>query len=130
MRCALSHAASFARLLATGTLRWPGERATPARATPPESGEPAALGGGRRSQGVGRLIVVTGGAGFIGSNVVRALNDQGRSDVLVVDELERGRKLLNLADCEIADLLDKDHFLERLLSGHGDLADAVGPQQC
>jgi ADP-L-glycero-D-manno-heptose 6-epimerase len=63
------------------------------------------------------LIVVTGGAGFIGSNIVRALNDQGRSDVLVVDELERGRKLLNLVDCEIADLLDKDRFLERLLSG-------------
>ena len=63
------------------------------------------------------MIVVTGGAGFIGSNIVRALNDQGRSDVLVVDELERGRKLLNLVDCEIADLLDKDRFLERLLSG-------------
>ena len=63
------------------------------------------------------MIVVTGGAGFIGSNIVRALNDQGRSDILVVDELERGLKLLNLVDCEIADLLDKDRFLERLLSG-------------
>ncbi|MEE2704110.1 MAG: ADP-glyceromanno-heptose 6-epimerase [Myxococcota bacterium] len=58
------------------------------------------------------MIVITGGAGFIGSNLVRALNDRGRSDLLVVDDLEDGRKFRNLADREIADLLDKDAFLE------------------
>jgi ADP-L-glycero-D-manno-heptose 6-epimerase len=65
------------------------------------------------------LIVVTGGAGFIGSNLVKALNARGRSDVLVVEDLRNGRKLLNLADCEILDLVDRDEFRARLLAGEG-----------
>lgn len=60
------------------------------------------------------MLVVTGGAGFIGSNLVKALNQRGRSDVLVVDDLQDGRKFRNLADCEIADYLDKDKFFEAL----------------
>ncbi len=63
------------------------------------------------------MIVVTGGAGFIGSNLVRALNARGRSDVVVVDDLRDGRKFLNLVDCEIADYFDRDELLERLETG-------------
>ena len=37
------------------------------------------------------MIIVTGGAGFIGSNIVKALNDMGRTDILVVDDLTNGR---------------------------------------
>lgn len=60
------------------------------------------------------MIVVTGGAGFIGSNLVRGLNARGRSDVTVVDDLTDGRKFANLADAEIADYLDHEEFAELL----------------
>ncbi len=62
------------------------------------------------------MIVVTGAAGFIGSNLVKALNDRGRSDIIAVDDLTDGTKIINLADCEIADYLDKDHFLASVQS--------------
>jgi len=64
------------------------------------------------------MIVVTGGAGFIGSNIVRHLNMAGRSDIVVVDDLEDGRKCFNLADCDIADYIDKDRFLRSIENGH------------
>ncbi len=62
-------------------------------------------------------IIVTGGAGFIGSNLVKALNQQGRRNILVVDNLQNGRKFVNLADCDIADFLDKNEFLSRVQRG-------------
>ncbi len=59
------------------------------------------------------MIVVTGGAGFIGSNLVKALNARGRQDVMVVDDLSDGTKFINLADCTLGDYLDKDDFRRR-----------------
>jgi ADP-L-glycero-D-manno-heptose 6-epimerase len=60
------------------------------------------------------VFVVTGGAGFIGSNLVRALAERGHDDIVVVDDLEDGHKFVNISDLPIADYLDKDDFLARL----------------
>jgi len=60
------------------------------------------------------MIIVTGGAGFIGSNIVHGLNARGIRDILVVDDLTDGRKCLNLADTDIHDYADKDDFLRRI----------------
>jgi len=61
--------------------------------------------------------IVTGGAGFIGSNLVRMLIERTGDDVIVVDELSDGHKFANIADLPIADYLDKDEFLALLRSG-------------
>lgn len=63
------------------------------------------------------MIIVTGGAGFIGANIVAALNERDRTDILVVDNLTNGVKFKNLADCEIQDYMDKEEFLARLQAG-------------
>ena len=57
------------------------------------------------------MIVVTGAAGFIGSNLVAGLNRRGVTDIVAVDDLTDGTKFRNLADLEIADYFDKDEFL-------------------
>ena len=62
-------------------------------------------------------MIVTGAAGFIGSNLVRGLNDRGEHDVIAVDELTQADKFNNLVDCELADYLDKDEFLTRFEAG-------------
>jgi len=70
--------------------------------------------------------VVTGAAGFIGSNIVRALNERGETSIIAVDDLTRGDKFRNLAGCDIADFLDKRDFLDALKAGQFDgVVDAV-----
>jgi ADP-L-glycero-D-manno-heptose 6-epimerase len=64
--------------------------------------------------------VVTGAAGFIGSNLVKALNSRGESRILAVDDLTQGEKFRNLVDCDIADYIDKDEFMSRVSDGDFD----------
>ena len=68
--------------------------------------------------------VVTGAAGFIGANLVKALNARGDTAIIAVDNLARADKFRNLVDCEIADFVDKDEFLVRLVEG--DFDDDIG----
>lgn len=63
------------------------------------------------------MFIVTGGAGFIGSHLIRGLNALGHRNILVVDNLQRGEKFTNLLDLHIQDYLDKDDFLKRIDAG-------------
>lgn len=65
-------------------------------------------------------IVVTGAAGFIGSNIVKALNERGITNIIAVDNLTKADKFKNLIDCDIVDYLDKNDFIERIQAGHFD----------
>ena len=56
------------------------------------------------------MIVVTGGAGFIGSYIVEALNHRGIEDIIIVDDLTDGNKFSNLLPLRYVDYLDKDDF--------------------
>ncbi len=56
--------------------------------------------------------IVTGAAGFVGANIVRALNARGEKNIIAVDDLRPADKYRNLADLDIADYIDKNDFLE------------------
>lgn len=60
------------------------------------------------------MIIVTGAAGFIGSNLLRGLNAQGRRDIIAVDDLSDGGKFSNLLECDFLDYLDKEEFMANL----------------
>ena len=60
------------------------------------------------------MIIVTGGAGFIGSNIVKELNRRGRTDILIVDDLKDGQNYKNLRGLEFIDYQHKDDFLQSI----------------
>ncbi|MDD5275340.1 MAG: ADP-glyceromanno-heptose 6-epimerase [Methylovulum sp.] len=64
------------------------------------------------------MIIVTGGAGFIGSNLISTLNARGERNILLVDNLTNGQKMHNIADLDIADYMDKTEFKERIEAAH------------
>jgi ADP-L-glycero-D-manno-heptose 6-epimerase len=70
-------------------------------------------------------IVVTGAAGFIGSNIVKGLNARGIDDIIAVDDLRDGDKFRNLADLQIADYVDVDDFYELFAEGAYGQVEAV-----
>ena len=66
------------------------------------------------------MIIVTGGAGFIGSNIVKGLNDRGREDVLIVDNLTNMVKFKNIQGLKALDYMDKQNFIEAIKNGKFD----------
>lgn len=63
------------------------------------------------------MIVVTGGAGFIGSNTIHKLNQLGHEDILAVDDLSDGSKFNNLVTAKVFDYEDKDDFITKIRKG-------------
>ncbi|MCR3755897.1 MAG: ADP-L-glycero-D-mannoheptose 6-epimerase [Sodalis sp. Psp] len=63
------------------------------------------------------MIIVTGGAGFIGSNIIKKLNQIGYNDILVVDNLKNGTKYVNLVDLNISHYMDKENFIASIVAG-------------
>ena len=61
------------------------------------------------------MILITGGSGFIGSNLIRHLNFMGRDDIIILDNFKNGKKFLNINDLHFLDLYDKDFFYKEAL---------------
>ncbi|MES2784199.1 MAG: ADP-glyceromanno-heptose 6-epimerase [Pseudomonadota bacterium] len=72
-----------------------------------------------------KRIVVTGAAGFIGSNIVKGLNARGIDNIICVDDLTQGDKFRNLADLKIADYVDADLFYDLFADGYFGKVEAV-----
>ena len=64
-------------------------------------------------------IIVTGGAGMIGSNIIKGLNDGGKNNITVVDNLKDGKKFWNLTELDISDYFDKIDFLDKVQNRKG-----------
>ena len=70
-------------------------------------------------------IVVTGAAGFIGSNIIQGLNGRGIDEIIAVDDLTQGDKFRNLADLKIDDYIDAGEFYSLFDEGAFGKVDAV-----
>lgn len=70
-------------------------------------------------------IVVTGAAGFIGSNLIKGLNARGLTDIIAVDDLTQGDKFRNLVGLQIADYVDASVFYEQFAQGAYGQVEAV-----
>ena len=71
------------------------------------------------------MIVVTGGAGFLGSGVVQELNERGRTDLIIVDDVDHLEKEKNIASIKYHELVGKDIFLENVLNSNLKSIDAI-----
>lgn len=66
------------------------------------------------------MIILTGGAGFIGSNILRELNARGRTNILIVDSMKNSAKYRNLVGLKYRDLISRFEFYDRLEMGEWD----------
>ena len=66
------------------------------------------------------MIVVTGGAGFIGSCFIKKLNEIGRTDIIVVDNIGNTNKWKNLLNKDFLDYFDKTTFIDLIINNELD----------
>ena len=71
------------------------------------------------------MIVITGAAGFIGSALVWRLNQLGKNNIIIVDELGKDEKWKNLVALDFEDFINKDVFIEKIESGLNFKIDAI-----
>ena len=64
------------------------------------------------------MIIITGGAGFIGANIVQKLNNSGITDIIIVDNLSSSFKWRNLNGLLFSDYIQKDHFINQIKEGN------------
>ena len=76
------------------------------------------------------MIIVTGGAGFIGSCLVRTLNDMGREDIVIVDHIEETDKWMNMRNKKYIEYINRDEFLERLPEFKGKVSHVLHMGAC
>ena len=69
---------------------------------------------------MGKYYIVTGACGFVGANLIKALNKRGVTNIVAVDDLTKADKFRNLVDCEIANYVNKAEFLRLVKGGHFD----------
>ena len=60
------------------------------------------------------MIIVTGGAGFIGSCIVRELNNMGHEDIIIVDNIQKTEKWKNMRNKRYIEYISRNDFLDRL----------------
>ena len=70
-------------------------------------------------------LIVTGAAGFIGSNIIRGLNERGITNIVAVDHLKTGDKFKNLVNLQIEDYVDKANFYDLFAKEHYGRVEAV-----
>ncbi len=71
------------------------------------------------------MIIVTGAAGFIGSNIIKGLNSAGYTNILAVDDLTDGHKFVNLAAGKVADYQDYEDFIAKIQAGPASFAEPI-----
>ena len=72
-----------------------------------------------------KTVVVTGAAGFIGSNIIKGLNARGITKIIAVDDLTQGDKFKNIVDLQILDYQDANQFYDRFDKHYFGSVDAV-----